>query len=108
VTFDAARAALECAVAIQRTLAQHRREHGFAPWVRIGLHRGEATRAGADWSGVWVHVAARIGALADSEEILVSLDTLDDDDLAFTTSAPRSVSLKGITGPADVVSVGWR
>jgi class 3 adenylate cyclase len=108
VTFDAAGAALECAVAIQRTLAQHRREHGFAPWVRIGLHRGEATRAGADWSGVWVHVAARIGALADSEEILVSLDTLDDDDLAFTTSAPRSVSLKGITGPVDVVSVGWR
>jgi class 3 adenylate cyclase len=55
-----------------------------------------------------VRVAARIGALADSEEILVSLDTLDDDGLAFTTSPPRSVSLKGITGPVDVVSVGWR
>jgi class 3 adenylate cyclase len=108
VTFDATRKALECAVAIQRTLAQHRREHGFAPWVRIGLHRGEATREGADWSGVWVHVAARIGALADAEEILVSSDTLRGDDLPFAISAPRSVSLKGIPGPVAVVSVVWR
>ena len=108
VTFDATGKALDCAVAIQRTLAQHRREHGFAPWVRIGLHRGEATREGADWSGVWVHVAARIGALADAEEILVSSDTLRGDDSPFKMSSPRSVSLKGIPGPVDVVSVEWR
>jgi class 3 adenylate cyclase len=108
VTFDATGKALDCAVAIQRTLAQHRREHGFAPWVRIGLHRGEATREGADWSGVWVHVAARIGALADAEEILVSSDTLRGDDSPFKMSSPRSVSLKGIPGPVDVVSVVWR
>ena len=108
VTFDATGKALDCAVAIQRTLAQHRREHGFAPWVRIGLHRGEATREGADWSGVWVHVAARIGALADAQEILVSSDTLRGDDSPFKMSSPRSVSLKGIPGPVDVVSVVWR
>jgi class 3 adenylate cyclase len=108
VTFDTTREALECAIAIQRTLAQHRREHGFAPWVRIGLHRGEATRDKLDWSGVWVHVAARIGALADAEEILVSSDTLRGEDFAFTTSPPRSVSLKGIPEPVDVVSVVWR
>jgi class 3 adenylate cyclase len=108
VTFDASVDALQCAVAIQRTLARHRREHGFAPWVRIGLHEGEATREGTDWSGVWVHAAARIGALAEAEEILVSRDALGDNDLRFTTSAPRSVTLRGISTPLEIVSVLWR
>ena len=34
---------IACAAAIQRALARHRAEHGFAPSVRIGLHAGEAT-----------------------------------------------------------------
>jgi class 3 adenylate cyclase len=72
------------------------------------MHRGEATREGADWSGVWVHAAARIGALAEAEEILVSRDTLGDDDLGFTTSAPRSVTLRGISTPLEIMAVLWR
>ena len=55
---------IECAVDIQRRLARHRREHGFAPWVRIGLHTAEATREGSDYQGRGVHVAARVGAAA--------------------------------------------
>ena len=49
---------------IQRTLADHRRAHGFAPQVRIGVHAAEATRAAGDYEGAGVHAAARIGALA--------------------------------------------
>src|SRR5437667_9171727 len=33
VVFDRSEAAISCAVAIQRTLAEHRRAHGFAPYV---------------------------------------------------------------------------
>ena len=40
--------------------------------VRIGLHTTEATREGRDYQGRGVHVAARIGAAAAGEEILVS------------------------------------
>ena len=45
VAFSDAHSALGCAVAIQRTLADHRRDHGFAPGVRVGIHSAEATRA---------------------------------------------------------------
>ena len=46
VAFPDARNAVDCACAIQRRLAAHRREHGFAPPVRIGVHAAVATRVG--------------------------------------------------------------
>lgn len=108
VTFDTARDAIECAVAIQRTLDEHRRTHGFSPRVRIGLHMAEANREEADWSGVGVHAAARIGALAEGDEILVSRGTVDAAGNAFEVSERRNVSLKGISEPVEVVAVEWR
>ena len=53
-----------CAAAIQRALARHRAEHGFAPIVRIGLHAGEATARDGDYFGSAVTRAARISAAA--------------------------------------------
>ena len=38
-TFEDPESAIACAMAIQRTLEEHRREQGFSPKVRIGLHR---------------------------------------------------------------------
>ncbi|MGH2651935.1 MAG: adenylate/guanylate cyclase domain-containing protein, partial [Actinomycetota bacterium] len=49
---------VECAVAIQRALAEHRKTQGFAPQVRIGLHRTEASRKGRAFAGKGVHEAA--------------------------------------------------
>ena len=46
VAFDNAADAIECAVDIQRRLTKHRRDHGFAPSVRIGLH---LRRSDAGW-----------------------------------------------------------
>jgi class 3 adenylate cyclase len=106
VTFGDPRDAIGCAVAIQRALREHRTEHGFSPRVRIGAHAAEATREGDDWSGVEVHAAARIGALAEADEILVSKETAEG--APFEVSEPRSVSLKGIARPLEVVSVSWR
>jgi class 3 adenylate cyclase len=107
VAFPDARAALECAASIQRKLAEHRRDHGFAPKVRIGLHAAEATRVGDDYEGAGVHAAARIGALAGGSEVLASVDTLEGLD-DFLAGEPREVELKGFTEPVRVVAVDWR
>lgn len=108
VAFEDARAALECAVAIQRSLAEHRRSQGFAPQVRIGVHVSEATRRVGEYGGRGVHEAARIGAVAEGEEILASLETVESADGAWEISEPREIELKGISAPAKVVSVSWR
>ena len=107
VSFEDPGDGLRCAVAIQRALADHRREHGFALQVRIGLHAGQATRRGQDYGGSEVHKAARIAALAEGGEILASVDTLAEADAA-TGSDPREVRLKGFSEPIQVASVDWR
>ena len=109
VAFEHASDAISCAVDIQQRLARHRREHGFAPWVRIGLHAAEATRRGRDFSGRGVHIAARVGAAAGREEILATQAVI-----AGAGSAPirhsesRPLALKGVREPVEVVAVDWR
>jgi class 3 adenylate cyclase len=108
VAFEDARSAVGCAVAVQRALAEHRRTHGFAPLVRIGVHAAEATRRGSDYSGGEVHKAARIAAVAQGGEILASGETISDSDVKFAVSEPRDVTMKGITEPVRVATVEWR
>ena len=74
--------------------------------MRIGLHSAVATRRGSDYSGKDVHVAARIAALARGGEILASSETAAMAGSQPTTE-PRVVSLKGVSGDVEVVSVAW-
>jgi class 3 adenylate cyclase len=107
VAFSSPAHAVACAIDIQRRLAKHRRAHGFSPRVRIAMHRAEATRAGAVYTGRGVHAAARLAALADGDEILASgpmLEALHD----IRTSEPREVALKGLVDRLEVRSVEWR
>ena len=108
IAFPDAERAVRCAIAIQRRLHEHRREHGFAPQVRIGLHAAEAVRRGGTYIGKGVHEAARIGAIAVGGEILASSQTVAGAEDGVGLSEPRSVELKGISGPVEVVTVGWR
>lgn len=104
--FENPGAAVAAAVAIQRTLDGY---EGVVPDVRIGLHAGEAfSKDETDFGGHGVHAAARIGALANGGEILASHDTIRDGAMRYTISEPRSVELKGIADPVDVVTVAWR
>jgi class 3 adenylate cyclase len=105
-SFEQPERAIECAVQIQRTLADHRRTHGFAPQVRVGVHQAVATRVGLDYRGKGVHEAARIAAEAQGGEVLASWHTAQP--CKFALSEPREVSLKGIAQPVQVVSVSWR
>lgn len=107
VAFEDAGSAISAAVAVQRALVEHRREHGFALQVRIGIHAGQATRRGQDYSGGEVHMAARIAALAEGGEILISRDTLEVAD-GVTGSESRQVTLKGFPDPIGVATVDWR
>jgi class 3 adenylate cyclase len=103
--FHSPGAALEAAAVIQRALDEH---EPIAPDVRIGVHAGGSFhKADDDYAGQGVHMAARIGALAQAGEILVSRESLADGS-RFSLSEPRSAELKGFDGEVELVAVDWR
>lgn len=65
-TFDGPARAIECALEVHDALRSLDLE------IRAGLHTGEVEVAGDDLRGIAVHIAARIMALADAGEVLVS------------------------------------
>src|SRR5436190_8717823 len=70
-TFDGPARAIRCGQAIAETA----RSSGLE--VRIGLHSGEVEVMDEDVGGIAVHIAARVGALADAGEVLVSSTVKD-------------------------------
>jgi class 3 adenylate cyclase/tetratricopeptide (TPR) repeat protein len=107
VAFPEAGAAIACAVEIQRSLERHRREHGFALPVRIGVHTAAAAQTPDGYAGRGVHEAARIGALAAAGEILTSAATLAHAPANVHTEPTRKVSLKGLDQPLTVAAIYW-
>jgi class 3 adenylate cyclase len=69
--FDGPTKAARCALELVPALAT-RGLH-----IRAGVHTGECERRGDDWSGLAVHVGARIGAMAGAGEVLVSRTVRD-------------------------------
>ncbi|HWT89536.1 MAG TPA: adenylate/guanylate cyclase domain-containing protein [Solirubrobacterales bacterium] len=65
-TFDGPARAIRCAAAIREEVARLGIE------VRVGIHTGEVELIGDDVGGMAVNIGARIGALADAGEVLVS------------------------------------
>jgi class 3 adenylate cyclase len=63
--------AIRCAQALQRDA------EGIGLRLRAGIHIGEVERAGAALSGLALHIAARVSALALGDEILVSQTVRD-------------------------------
>jgi class 3 adenylate cyclase len=105
VAFESPDDALACAAAIQRGLAEHRANAGFAPQVRIGVHASDATMVGRNFTGKGVHEAARIGGLADAGQIVASVQTAEGG--AFPVQDRRTATVKGISDPIEVVTVDW-
>jgi len=69
--FDAPVRAIRCAQAIRERLSQLKLA------VRAGIHTGEIERRSDDVSGLAVHLTARVMALAEGGEILVSRTVRD-------------------------------
>ncbi len=107
IAFPDPRSALDFAIALQQTLSEHRREHGFAPRVRIGVHAAEATRRAGDFFGQGVHVAARVAAAGGAGQIVTTADTVAAAGEGYVVSESRSVALKGLAAPVEVVEVSW-
>lgn len=106
--FEAAEAALTCAVEIQRLLAENRREHGSPLTMRIGVHLATALRHEGDYAGLGVHVAARVTALGGRDEIVASRSVVEAVvGRGFDFAPPRSVNIKGVAEPIVVQTVGW-
>lgn len=107
--FEEADSVFHCAVSAQRRLSAHRLEHGFAPKIRVGIHRAEATKRGSDYSGQGVHIAARVGDAAAGDEILATTTAIEQaGQLPYEISAARHVELRGIADDVEVASVEWR
>ena len=100
LAFDSTRAAVEAALAIQAST-------GDAFAVRIGIHAGEVVPAEGDLFGVAVNKAARVASIAGGGEVLVSSVVADliGTDHGWVFGSPRSVSLKGLGGSHQVVTV---
>ena len=77
--------------------------------IRVGIHTGECERRGEEWSGVAVHLGARIGAMAGPDEVLASRTVRDlsaGSGLTFETLGPQR--LKGLPEEVDVYRITTR
>ncbi len=99
-TFDGPARAIRCARAIRDGV----RSLGLS--VRAGLHTGEVEMTGEDIAGVAVHMAARICAAAEADEVLVSrtvVDLVAGSNISFVDRGEQT--LKGIPQPWRLFSV---
>lgn len=109
LTFPSARGAVRCMIAVQNDLAQWRAEEpDRAIKVRMGGHVGEAMSDGeGDIFGRHVIIAARIGNIADGDQILVSSMVKElvaaRGDIEFGPG--EAVELKGLDGTHTVYEV---
>jgi class 3 adenylate cyclase len=98
--FDAPTKAARCALQLVPALAAR-----HIP-IRAGVHTGECERRGEEWSGVAVHIGARIGALAGTGEVLASRTVRDlsaGSGLVFESLGPHQ--LKGLPEQIEVYRV---
>jgi class 3 adenylate cyclase len=93
--------AVQAAIAIQRAISQE-----FEFDLRIGVHTDGAFQREENYHGKGVHAAARIGAAAEGQEILASVDTMAKLG-KFKTSQHREIALKGFKHDVPVCAVEW-
>jgi len=100
VLFTGAARAVRCAAAMMDALAD------LEIRIRAGLHTGEVELTAGNLHGLAVHTAARVSALADPGEVLVSSvthDLLDGSGLAFEQRGVHE--LKGLSGARPVFAL---
>jgi len=91
--FEAPVAAVRCANSIRDALSDIGLE------VRLGVHAGECERVGDDFTGLAVHIGARVAATAKAGEVLVSSTVKDlviGSELGFRDYG--TYQLKGVPG----------
>ncbi len=90
--FKQAPAALDAAIAIQRTLLTRAWPDGARVRIRLGLHTGRPTLTETGYVGLAVHVAARVCAAAHGGQIVVSRAAHE----AIGAAPPSGVSFRNL------------
>lgn len=90
--FKQAPAALDAAIAIQRTLLTRAWPDGARVRIRLGLHTGRPTLTETGYVGLAVHVAARVCAAAHGGQIVMSRAAHD----AIDAGPPAGVSFRDL------------
>ena len=99
-TFDGPARAIRCARSIVDAV------HGIGLQVRAGIHTGEIELMGDQVGGIAVHIGARVAALADADQVLVSgtvKDLVAGSGIEFEDRG--SHTLKGVPGQWRVFAV---
>lgn len=99
-TFDGPARAIRCARSIVDAV------HGIGLQVRAGIHTGEIELMGDQVGGIAVHIGARVAALADADQVLVSgtvKDLVAGSGIEFEDRG--SHTLKGVPGQRRVFAV---
>jgi len=109
-TFLSAPAAVDAALDAQAALDEVEVD-GYRPGMRAGVHWGRPRKIGADYLGVDVNVAARVGEVAKAGQVLVSdavLSRVDVDRLKTgrtrrlrAQGAPRDLHVTEVSRPPD-------
>jgi len=100
VAFDGPTRAVRCAAAIRDAA------RALGVEVRAGVHTGECVARGDDLGGVAIHIAARVSALADTNEVFVSQTVKDLVAGSGIELVDRGAhSLKGVPGEWGIYEV---
>jgi class 3 adenylate cyclase/pimeloyl-ACP methyl ester carboxylesterase len=105
-SFGSVTKAVECAIALQRAVAER---EGEPLNVRVGLNAGEPIEEDGDLFGATVILASRIAAKAEGGEILVA-DTVRGlcSGKGFVFADRGDFVAKGIEEPVRIWEVSWR
>lgn len=106
-SFPSARAALSCAIALQRAMGDDISEPHLM--IRIGLHTGDLIEQDGDMFGTVVNKAARIAAIANPGDIRLSDATrIMVGSGEFTFADPIATPIKGLEGEHTLHRLDWR
>jgi class 3 adenylate cyclase/tetratricopeptide (TPR) repeat protein len=113
VAFASAKQAVLCALEMQRALAAHQWPAGAPVRVRIGIHTGQAIPDEGSYTGLAVHRAARICAVARGGQVLLSHATQmiiedEEEDLGFTLVDLGERKLKDLDRPVRLFQLAAR
>jgi class 3 adenylate cyclase len=108
-SFPSATRAVECAIALQRSFADHAASADEPISIRVGLNAGEPVAEEGDLFGASVILAARITALAGPGEVLVSEAVRQIvAGKQFLLSDRGPTALRGFEDPVHVYDLSWR
>ena len=108
-SFASATTAVDCAIAMQRTFAEHNRHTNEPISVRVGLNAGEPIAEDGDYFGAMVIVASRVAAQAHGGEIVASNVVRElCAGKRFSFSDRGETTLRGFEDPVRLYDISWR